>query len=59
MCGEFTDIIGEISMHSFPWWGEMAINLVVMLASWEFWLMVGVVCIGAIAFNYLSKRLDN
>ena len=54
-----TDLIGEISMHAFPWWGELLINAIVLLTTWQFWLVFsGVVALVVYKSLKKNKALD-
>jgi uncharacterized membrane-anchored protein len=43
-------------MHSLPWWGELAINAIFVLASWKTWVVVGLLALGFVLWKKRHKK---
>ena len=43
-------------MHSFPWWGELLINSIILLASWQTWVVIGGVAVGIFLWRKKNKK---
>lgn len=43
-------------MHSFPWWGELLINTLILLTMWQTWLVLGLAGLGAFLWHKKHKN---